>query len=251
MIPIMQIGPLAVQFPGLLLLGGVWAAILVVERAAKRTDIDPDFLTNMVFVSLVVGILGARLGYALRFLDLYLTQPGALFALNTNTLSTFDGLIAGLLAALIMVQRKRFRLLPILDTLTPGLAVFMVAVGLAHFASGDAFGSPSSLPWAVELWTARRHPSQIYETIAAALILITIARLGRKPGFAGVQFSSLVALHAAARLFLEAFRGDSQLLFGTLRSAQAASLCLLLIALAAIGHLARTGSARRESSPTS
>ncbi len=242
MIPILQIGPLAVQFPGLLLLGGVWAATLLIERTARRNKINPDFMTNLVFVSLVVGILGARLGYALRFLDLYLAQPGALLALNANTLSPLEGLIAGLLAALVIVQRKRQPLLPILDALTPGLAVFMLAVGLAHIASGDAFGSPSNVPWAVEIWTARRHPSQIYETIAAALILWAILRLESKPGFTGSPFFSLIALHAAARLILEAFRGDSLLLFETLRGAQVVSLCVLLLALAALGRCARTSS---------
>ncbi len=47
----------------------------------------------------------------------------------------------------------------------------MLAVPLANLASGDAFGAPSSLPWAIELWGAARHPVQIYEAVAAGLIL--------------------------------------------------------------------------------
>ena len=238
MIPILHIGPLAIQFPGLLLLGGIWAATLVIERTARRKQLDPDALTNLIFTSLVVGILGARLGYALNYLDLYLADPGALVSLNLNTLSLPAGLMTGVLAALILVQRKGHPLLTVLDVIAPGLAVFMLAVALAHIASGDAYGAPTHVPWGIELWSARRHPSQFYETLAAGVITWFMLRAGRHSLPSGVMFFSLIALHAGARLFLEAFRGDSQLVFETLRSAQVVSLVLLLLALLAIGQLA-------------
>ena len=238
MIPILQIGPLAIQFPGLLLLGGIWASTLVIERSARRKKLDPDVLTNLIFAGLSLGILGARLGYALNYLELYLSDPGALFSLNLNTLSLPAGLITGTLTALVLTQRKGLPLLTVLDVLAPGLAIFMVAVGLAHIASGDAFGAPTQVPWAIELWSARRHPSQVYETLAAGVITWIILRLGRRSLPSGVTFVGLIALHAGVRLFLEAFRGDSLLVFQTLRSAQVVSLVLLLLALVAIGRLA-------------
>ena len=238
MIPILQIGSLAIQFPGLLLLGGIWTATLVIERTAPRKALDPDVLTNLLLVSLILGILGARLGYALYYLELYLSNPGALFSLNLNTLSLPAGLITGVLAAVVIIQRKGLPLLTVLDVISPGLAAFMVAVGLAHIASGDAYGAPTQVPWAIELWSAHRHPSQFYETLAAGVITWTIISLGRRSPPSGVIFFSLIALQAGARLFLEAFRGDSQLVFQTLRTAQVVSLGLLLLALVAIGRLA-------------
>ena len=240
MIPILNIGPLAIQFPGLLLLGGIWAATLVIERTARRKQLDPDALTNLIFTGLVVGILGARLGYALEYLDLYLADPGALVSLNLNTLSLSAGLITGVLAALILVQRKGYPLVTVLDAIAPGLAVFMVAVALAHIASGDAYGAPTQVPWGIDLWSARRHPSQFYEALAAGVITWIILRLGRGSAPGGVIFLSLIALHAATRLFLEAFRGDSQLIFNTLRSAQVVSLVVLLLALVTIGRCMRS-----------
>jgi prolipoprotein diacylglyceryl transferase len=240
MIPILNVGPLAIQLPGLLLLGGIWAATLVIERSAHWKQLDHDALTNLIFTGLVIGILGARLGYALNYLDLYLADPGALVSLNLNTLSLPAGLITGILAALILVQRKGLPLLTVLDVIAPGLAVFMVAVALAHIASGDAYGAPTRVPWGIELWSARRHPSQFYEALAAGIITWIILRLGRRSAPGGVIFFILIALHAAARLFLEAFRGDSQLIFNTLRTAQVVSQGLLLLALVAIGRRANS-----------
>ena len=108
-----------------------------------------------------------------------------------------------------------------------------MAFGLAHLASGLAFGSPTQLPWAIELWGAARHPSQAYEILAAAVILI-ILWPGRERIYAwpsGRYFLSFIALIAGSRLFLEAFRGDSMLTPGGFRLAQVIALLVLVLCL--------------------
>jgi phosphatidylglycerol:prolipoprotein diacylglycerol transferase len=239
MLPVLQVGPLAIQFPGLIMLAGIWLAILAAEHAAPRRGLIPDQLSDVVLISLVAGIVGARLGYALHFLDLYLEQPLALLALNPNTLSVFEGFVVGILASLVFIQRKQLALLPVLDALTPGIAVFAIAMGIAHLASGDAFGAPSSLPWSIELWGARRHPSQVYETLAASLMFWIVLRVQEKQVFQGFLFTSFIALQATARLILEAFRGDSLIIAGSLRAAQLVSLVVLVASLLILHFLSR------------
>ncbi|MBI4772230.1 MAG: prolipoprotein diacylglyceryl transferase [Chloroflexi bacterium] len=244
MFPILQLGPLALQLPGLFLLLGVWLATWLLEREAIRLRLSPAAATNMAFYGLLAGLVGARLWYAGQFLSVYLQNPLSLLSLNFATLSPGGGLAIGLLVALWLGQRKRLPLWPTLDALAPGLAAFAVALGLAHLSSGDAFGAPTALPWGIRLWGETRHPSQVYEIIAAGLILLAVLRLQRMPAPdtfgnrgpvtpppAGYTFLLWAALTAAARLLLEAFRGDSLLWPGGLRAAQVISLGLLLIAL--------------------
>jgi prolipoprotein diacylglyceryltransferase len=111
-----------------------------------------------------------------------------------------------------------------------------VALGVAHLASGDAFGAPARLPWSIYLWNAYRQPSQIYE-ILGALIVLGLWRWARNrlpaPGFGIIL---VVAASAAASIFLEAFRGDSAIVTGGFRAPQLWGLlvlgaCLLLIRL--------------------
>ena len=165
MLPILQIGPLALQLPGLLLILGVWFGLLLVERGAERQQLSPSKISNMIFYALIGGLIGARVGYVLRFLDLYLQSPLGIVSLNPNTLAPLEGLVAGIIVAFMYAQRSKFSLWPTLDALTPGIAMFMIFMALAHLASGDAFGAQSDLPWAIELWSARRHPTQIYEVL--------------------------------------------------------------------------------------
>jgi prolipoprotein diacylglyceryltransferase len=106
MYPILQIGPLAIQLPGLLLLAGLWIGTQIAERESARHKLDPGLISNMIFIALAAGIVGARLGYALKYFDLYLSEPLNLLALNPNTLSAMEGIVVGLIAATIYAQRK-------------------------------------------------------------------------------------------------------------------------------------------------
>jgi prolipoprotein diacylglyceryltransferase len=136
-----------------------------------------------------------------------------------------------MVVAWIYGRRKGLPFWSTLDALAPGLAFFGIALGFSHLASGDAFGSPSSVPWAISLWGETRHPTQVYEILLALLIFFAIWRLKGWETFPGFTFLSWLAMAAGCRLFLEAFRGDSVIIFGALRGAQVISLVLLVAAL--------------------
>jgi prolipoprotein diacylglyceryltransferase len=242
MFPILNIGPLAVQVPGLFLLAGLWIGVSLMEKEAPRQKLSAPILSNMVLVGLVAGILGARFAYAVRFLDVYLDNPVSLLSLNPTTLSPLEGALIGLLIAATYGRRRRLPLWRTLDALTPGLAAFFIAIGLAHLASGDAFGSATELPWAIELWGAKRHPSQIYELLGAGLIFLAVIRMRDRGLAEGGLFVFWIGLTALSRLILEGFRGDSVVVLSVLRSAQLGSLLVLSSALLALHLRQRTAS---------
>jgi len=231
MFPSISLGPYLLQTPGLALLLGVWIGLTLIEKESIRLKLDKEQVYNLVFWSLVAGIIGSRLAYAARFLNVYIDDPLSLVALNPSTLSPQAGLVIGVIAAVGFGWWKKLHLRPALDALAPGLAAFMIALGVAHLLSGDAFGAPTNLPWAVYLWDEMRHPTQVYEIILATAVFLAVwKRPFGRPG-AGLNFLLAVALSSAARLFLEALRGDSLLWVGGLRAGQVVSLGVVLLCL--------------------
>lgn len=239
MLPYINLGPFLLQTSGLALLIGVWIGLSLTEREAVRLQIKPSVVYNMVFLGLISGIVGARLAYAARFSSAYLNNPLSIFALNPVTLSPVDGLLIGLLVMYIYGWRKGLSLRPTLDALAPGIAVFMVVLGISHLLSGDAFGLPTLVPWRVYLWNEYRHPAQIYEIIAAlGVLFIVLKRPLGNPG-KGINFLLMVALAAFSRIFLEAFRGDSVIWSGGFRAAQIVALLVLTSSLWLMHNWAR------------
>jgi prolipoprotein diacylglyceryltransferase len=229
MFPYLRLGPLLIQMPLLALLVGLWGGMTLLEYESKSLKLNPSKVTNLVIYSLVAGIIGARLGYALQFPALYVSKPFSLLALTPTTLLPSMGFLVGLIAFWILIDHQDLPLRPTLDVLAPGLALFLVFVGLGHILSGAAYGAPTDVPWAIRLWNEYRHPSQFYETFLALVIFLVVRHRFPKPEGAGLKFSLMVALTAGSRVFLEAFRGDSVFWTGGFREPQVIALLIMTL----------------------
>lgn len=228
MFPVLNVGPLAIQTRGLIILLSIWLASEAAERGAKRLGLSGDHVYNLALIAAITGVVGARLGYVLEHFSIYQTYPAQIIALDLNTLSVGWGAVIGLLAAYSYARHKNIANRKLLDALTPGLLVLAGGLALADLASGDGYGSPASLPWSIELWGAARHPTQVYQLIAVGVIAAIVLRIDR--AFDGLHFGLFIALYAASRLIIEAFRGDSSVINGV-RTAQVWSLLGVLVAL--------------------
>ncbi len=251
MLPVVQIGPLALPAPQLILLAGFWIGLELTEKQAERFHAASGPIYNMTLVAVLAGLVGARLAYAAQYPSAFLAAPLNLLTPRPQMLNGSGGLVIGLLAALLYGWFKKLPFWPTLDAATTLFSVMGVTLGLAHFASGDAFGAPSHVPWAIELWGELRHPSQVYETLAALLIAAAVwpgSRLARyASGRPGLRFWVFPALSAAARLFLETFRGDSIIVLNMFRQAQLIAWLMLAVSLWQIGR--RIGALEEPHSP--
>ena len=229
MFPYLRLGPFLLPLASLALLAGLWVGFPLIEHEAVRLKINASTLSNVIFYSLLVGLIGARLGYALEFPSIYLAKPLSLLALTPTTLSPITGLVVGLITFMIFVQGKQLPIRPTLDSIAPGLALFMVFLGVAHILNGDAYGAPTRVPWAIRLWNEYRHPSQFYETFVALIIFLIIRERLPKPEGAGLNFLLTITLFSASRVFLESFRGDSVFWPGGFREAQVLALIIMAV----------------------
>lgn len=228
MFPYLRLGPFLLQMPLLALLIGFWVSLSFVESETVRLGLNKDKISNLIFYSLVGGILGARLAYAAQYASVYLANPLGLFSLSTSTLSPLGGFLIGIASAAVCMYRQKLPLRQTLDALTPGLSFFMIAIGTSHLLSGNAYGAPARVPWAIYLWSEYRHPSQLYEILLALIIFTAIFTRMIPVNTPGERFVQFVALSAAGRVFLEAFRGDSALWLDGYRAAQAMGLVVLV-----------------------
>jgi prolipoprotein diacylglyceryltransferase len=237
MLPILQIGPAALPVPALLLLAGFWLGLDLTEKHAPRFQANAAEIYKMVLIAMIAGLLGARLSYAIQSPSAFLASPLSLLLPRPQMLDAQGGLLVAGLAALIYGQRRGLSLWPTLDALTSLFAVIMITFGLANFASGDGFGAPSELPWAISLWGAQRHPSQVYETLAALLIAAATwpGSILSRARTAGLRWWAFVSLTALSHVFLQGLRGDSMLLAGV-RTAQLAAWVILAVGLWQLGR---------------
>jgi phosphatidylglycerol:prolipoprotein diacylglycerol transferase len=221
MLPYLGLFGLAIPVPSITILLGIWFGTSLSEKHAEKYKVSAGNIYNLIFTSLAVGIVGARVFYILKNFPAFSEDLGSIFSLNLGLFDPLGGLVFGVLAAFVYGQRKNMSLWNTLDALTPALAVFAVALPLANFASGNAYGTITTLPWGIELWGAVRHPVQVYEAMAAGMILLYLwPGRGKAQTAAGQVFLQFVALSAFSRLFFEAFRQETSLTIFNLNTIQ-------------------------------
>ena len=220
----------------ILILIALWIGLALAEKRAERHNVPKDALSNLVYYSLFGYILGGRLLYALSNFSAFAQSPLSLFSLNLDLFDSVAALAAAVIVGIVYGSRQKLPFWSTLDALTPLFTTLMVGLSLSHLAAGTAFGRPTDLPWGMNLWNATRHPTQIYELLAA-LVIFGLVWLRRTDLPAGSNFLVFAALTAGARLFLEAFRGDSTLIFAGLRLAQVIAWLVLTSTLLAMDLL--------------
>jgi phosphatidylglycerol:prolipoprotein diacylglycerol transferase len=212
----------------ILIVVAMWIGLTLAEKRTERHSVSKEQLNNIAFYSLFGYIIGGRVLFALANLSAFSQSPLSIFSPNPDLFDPMGAFVAAVLVGFIYGQRQKLQLWGTLDSMTPIFAMLAIGLSLAHLAAGTAFGSPTTLPWGIDLWNATRHPSQIYELIASIFIFSLLwFRKSDSPN--GLLFLNFVALTAGSRLFLEAFRGDSILVLGEFRLAQIAAWAVVAI----------------------
>lgn len=218
----------------------------------------PDVTNTILILSLVLGIVGAKLFDVVEHLDELRRDPiGTL--LSAGGLAYYGGLILALIGNYIYLRLKKVPILPFLDAAAPAV---MLAYGIGRIGcllAGDGcYGQPTDVPWAMtypngiistlaeknpqlvrefkRLFPDRPvpddipvHPAPIYETLYALMFFAVLWRMRLQPRPDGQLFFLFLALQATGRFFVEFIRLNDIVAFG-LTQAQLVSIVLWIVA---------------------
>lgn len=240
MIPIIEIGPLAIQAAGFFIFISFAVGTWLTAKFAESLGTNSESIENGILIIFGVFLISARLGFVLQNPQIFIENPIEIISISPKTLNINFGILVSAITTAALAQRNHLPLWPTLDTLSPLLILSVTGMHLANFANGDAFGLPTELPWGLEIWGAKRHPVQIYTVIllASYLFWLLIYTKGLKQtGFmhSGILFSVSVAVIAVVTIFSRAFLAE-KLLLGRVDLIQLTGLVFLIVYLGVIYH---------------
>jgi phosphatidylglycerol:prolipoprotein diacylglycerol transferase len=244
---------LSIRWYALFILLGICVAVWVSTLLAKRRGLDPEFLLDIAPWVVFSAIVGARAYYVLlRFREMR-TDPSEIINIRLGGLTIHGALIAGTAVFGWFCWRRRQPFLTWAD-----LVIACVPIGQAigrwgNWANQEAFGTPTTLPWAVHIDPANRppqyaqfstfQPTFLYEglidlAIAALLIWIVLRAPQLKWYRAGDALAIYCILYGIGRFIIERDRTDS-LYIGPLPAAYWLSGALVLFGgtMLALRHL--------------
>jgi len=235
-----EVGPLAIRWYGLLIATGVMLGTSLAHREATRRGQDPDKLLNLIILTVLSALVGARLYYVLFNLEYYLAQPLKIFAIWEGGLAIHGGLIAGAIATTAYCRSAGLSVPATTDIMVPGVTIGQAIGRWGNFFNQEAFGVPTDLPWKLYIEPAYRppqlksfeyfHPTFLYESLWDLLVfcLLWFGLRKRLEGRPGALTLCYLGLYSLGRFWVEGLRIDS-LMLGSLRVAQVMSLLLMLV----------------------
>lgn len=225
-----RIGSLPVYWYGLIIVFAMVVGYLVARKLGKHFGIEPKVFDDFMLWVVPAALIGARLWYVLFNLNYYSLYPGKIFAFREGGLAIHGGIIAGLAVAWFRTRAEKINFLRFADITAVALILGQGIGRWANYVNQEAYGKPTSLPWAMYIAGEYRHPTFLYESLwDIALFFGLYYYLLQRPQ-SGKVFGLYLAGYSVGRFFIEALRTDS-LMLGSFRVAQITSVLLFIAGL--------------------
>ena len=133
-------GKVEIRWYGILITLGIVLAFLYASwRGKKNEGIVPDDVIDVGLVTVVLGVIGARLYYVLTSLDQFPTL-GSAFAIWNGGLGIYGGIIGGCIGILIVCAVKKINWKKFFDMTAPGVMLAQALGRWGNFFNGEAYG---------------------------------------------------------------------------------------------------------------
>ncbi len=242
---IIEIGPLDIHFYGLMIGLGVVASIIVTTRRYGRLGGDTAIAEKLLVWAVVAGVLGARIAYvAPRFSDITDRGFWRLFAIWEGGLALYGGLTAGVIVGVWLIRRSKGDVPTMLDAAAVGIPLAQSIGRWGNYFNQELFGTPSDLPWAVEIAerfrpaeyadSATFHPVFLYESLWNLAIVIPVVLWVEKRFDLrrGNLFLIYLIMYGFARFALEFIRTDDATIVMGMRANQLFAAIVIVVSAA-------------------
>ena len=236
----LDLGPIQIYWYSIFIFIGMLVACFLIYKEAKKRGIEEDFLVNLTFNTIIIGIIGARLYYVLFNFSYYLDNPVEIFQIWNGGLAIHGGIIAGLLFIIYYCKKHEVNLWKILDIIVVGLIIAQAIGRWGNFFNSEAYGPittaahlkslgiPQFIIDGMYILGEYRQPTFFYESVWCLFGFLAMLIIRQYKYLKIGQLTSFYLIwYGIIRCIIEAMRTDS-LMLGPLKMAQLVSLVFIV-----------------------
>lgn len=240
---VLELGPIQIYWYSIFIFLGLLTASILIFKEARKRNIDEDFLINLIFNTIIIGLIGARVYYVLFNIPYYASNPIEILAVWNGGLAIHGGIFAALAFILIYCKKKNINSLQLLDIIVVGLIIAQAIGRWGNFFNSEAYGQvttyaelkaqqiPTFIINGMYILGEYRQPTFFYEStwcFAGFLAMLIIRKYkylkrGQLTGF-------YLFWYGLGRLLIEGLRTDS-LMLGPIKIAQVVSLVFIIMGI--------------------
>ena len=240
---LIDLGFFQIKWYSFFILIAISTSSFLIYKEGKKKNLNSEYLIDMLFYGIIIGIIGARLYYVLFNIDYYLNNPLETIMLWQGGLAIHGGLLSCLTFLFIYTKKTKKNILLILDIIVVNLLLAQSIGRWGNFFNQEAYGRVVTLKFlkSIHLPTfiikgmyinnAYREPTFLYESILSLLGFFSMVILRKKIKIKTGQLTGIYLIwYGAERFLIESFRSDS-LMLGSLKMAQIVSVIFNIVGI--------------------
>lgn len=233
--------------------------ISIALHEAKRTGQNQDTYLDLLMLTMLTSVVGARIYYVIFSWSNYKDNLGEILNIRNGGLAIYGGIIAGVITVFVYSKITKMKFLQIVDTVCMGLAAGQIIGRWGNFFNREAFGEYTNNLLAMQLpvsavrkneitsamWNhvvtiggveyIQVHPTFLYEGLWNFMVLLFLFWFRKRKKFEGELFFCYLAGYGVGRFWIESLRTDQLLLPGIhVPVSQMLSAVLVIVSLSVI-----------------
>ena len=224
---------------GILIAAGMLLGIFFAVLEARRSHEDADACLDLAIITLITGVIGARLLYVAFSWSLYKNDPGQILNVRSGGMMFYGALLGGVIGGAVYCHIRRKSFWQMADIACMGVLIGQIIGKWGSFFNRESFGEyannalsmqlPLTAVRAGEVTTKMREnletvggsacilvqPLFLYESLWCLFLLLVLTMHLRKKVFQGEIFLRYLAGYGLGRTVIQWFRTDKIFFPGT------------------------------------
>jgi phosphatidylglycerol:prolipoprotein diacylglycerol transferase len=203
--PSIRLGPFELSTFGLLAAVGVYMAVWLVSRASAKQGLDQKLVYDYALWGVVGGVVFGHLVHLFAYHPEELSSPITVLKFWEG-LSSFGGLLGGILAAILFFRIRRVPFSDYADAFALGVAPGWGVARLGCFTIHDHPGILSNSPLAVAFPEGARFDLGLFDAVLLFGIALVLHLLRSRRLLTGRLLAVLALLYAIGRFYFDTLR---------------------------------------------
>lgn len=225
-----------------IILAAFFASCIIIHES-KKQEINIDFVVNLIFYTVIFGIVGARIYYVLFNLNYYKDNIVEILEIWNGGLAIHGGILAGFITIVLYCRKYKVSILKMLDICALGLIIAQAIGRWGNFFNSEAYGGITTLEHLKHMQVPQfiidgmyingnyHIPTFFYESIWCLTGFIALLMIRRYKYIKSGEISGMYLVwYSLGRFIIEGMRTDS-LMLGSIKVAQLVSVLLIIIGI--------------------
>ena len=138
---LITIGPITIYWYSLIIITAIAIGIYFSSKKAEKNGLEKDFLLDLIFYLIPVGVLGARIYYVIFNYSVFKGDYLSIFKIWEGGLAIYGAVISSIIFIIYYCKKKNKDIYLTLDTLVPYLILGQAMGRWGNFINKEAHGA--------------------------------------------------------------------------------------------------------------